>query len=65
LLTVHDESLIVWAVTLDAERIGEITIASDWAEYARDAVARGFTTAECSIYDIDPCPSLEDIKSRR
>jgi WD40 repeat protein len=32
---------------------------------AAGGVTRGFTDTECSTYRIDPCPTLEEIRSRR
>jgi hypothetical protein len=29
---------------------------------ARASLRRGFTEAECSLYEIDPCPSLEELQ---
>jgi hypothetical protein len=30
---------------------------------ARDRLTRGFRPEECATYDIDPCPTLEEMKS--
>jgi hypothetical protein len=30
---------------------------------ARDGVTRGFSNAECNTYRIDPCPTLDEIRS--
>ena len=36
----------------------------DLVASAAASVTRGFTDAECSTYRIDPCPTLEEIRSR-
>lgn len=36
----------------------------DVVAQASAQVTRGFTEAECAAYQIDPCPGLEDIRSR-
>ena len=41
-------------VTIDTDELLEI---------ARSRVTRTFTETECTTYRIDPCPTLEDIKT--
>jgi WD40 repeat protein len=55
-----EENLVVgtaygpWTViTLDPDRLLGIV---------QDSLWRGFTDAECSLYEIDPCPSLEELQ---
>ena len=36
----------------------------DLIRSAADGVTRGFTSDECATYRIDPCPTLEEIRSR-
>jgi WD40 repeat protein len=46
----------VLVMTIDTEELLQI---------ARDRLTRGFTPAECSKYQIDPCPDLTDIRGSR
>ena len=52
---------------LVVSRAGEVLVLTlDEAELmliARDRVTRGFTPEECATYSIDPCPTLEEIRS--
>jgi WD40 repeat protein len=59
---IDDDHLVVgtangpWTVvTLDARELAEI---------ARGRIVRGFTPAECDLYAIDPCPTLDEMRSR-
>ena len=36
----------------------------DLIDLALDRLSRGFTEEECAIYRIDPCPTLDEMKSR-
>ena len=48
---IGDELLVF---TLDRDRL---------VERALESLTRGFTEGECATYDIDPCPTLEDLRS--
>lgn len=51
---------------LDGEtrRLTELTIDPDQLmASARQRLTRSFTESECSTYEIDPCPTLEELKS--
>ena len=37
---------------------------SDLISHARDSVTRGFSSEECAAYRIDPCPTLEEMRTR-
>jgi DNA-binding SARP family transcriptional activator/WD40 repeat protein len=45
----------VLSFTLDPEELKAIAL---------DRITRGLTEEECGIYDIDPCPTLEEIRDR-
>ena len=43
-----------WTViTLDTDRL---------LDAVKDSLERGFTDAECSLYEIEPCPTLEELR---
>ena len=50
-----DPGGVVFEITLDYQRLLGL---------ASDRVDRAFTAAECSTYRIDPCPTLDEIRSR-
>ena len=64
LLTSHDDEILLWAIVQDPGRIREALESGDWVGFAQDQLVRGFTPGECLGYDIDPCPSLEEMRSR-
>ena len=59
---IDDEHLVVgtqwglWTtITLNTDELVDIAL---------DRLTRGLTTEECATYRIDPCPTLEDVRSR-
>lgn len=50
----HNEAGALLLLTIDNDELLDI---------ARTRVTRGFTETECSTYQIDPCPTLEEIRS--
>jgi hypothetical protein len=66
---------IVW---LDDEHMGAVVLL-DWGhvrwqtidlssgavvEMAVDDLVRGFSQSECETYDVEPCPTLDEMRSR-
>jgi len=47
----------------DGAIIALTTETQDLIAAARSKVTRTLTTVECRDFDIDPCPTLEDIKN--
>ena len=62
LLTTHDDGLLLWAVRPDPGLLGRISAASDIASLAMELLTRGFTAGECLNHNIDPCPTLEEMR---
>jgi hypothetical protein len=62
LLTTHEDALLLWAVRPDAGLLGRISGATDIASLAMELLTRGFTAGECETHDIDPCPTLEEMR---
>lgn len=62
LLTTHEDVLLLWAVREDPSLLGTISGATDTASLAFDLLTRGFTAGECLTYNIDPCPTLEEMR---
>lgn len=61
LLTTHHNELLLWELTSDPSRWAETIATGDWVGFARKSLVRGFTTAECLNFLIDPCPTLEQM----
>jgi DNA-binding SARP family transcriptional activator/WD40 repeat protein len=59
---VTDQQLAVTDNTSGTLRMFTIDT-TELLELARSRVTRAFTTTECATYRIDPCPTLEDIRS--
>jgi hypothetical protein len=53
-------------VDLDGFGVGvEVSLAvDDLVADAQERLTRSFTVGECATYQIDPCPTLDDIRSR-
>ncbi len=62
LLTTHEDVLLLWAVRPDADLLGRISAATDTASLAMELLTRGFTAGECLNHNIDPCPTLEEMR---
>lgn len=62
LLTTHEDVLLIWAVRDDPSLLGTISAATDTASLAFDLLTRGFTAGECLNHNIDPCPTLEEMR---
>lgn len=58
-----DESHIM-VVTLDGEILIFTLDPEELKSIALDRLTRGLSEEECSIYDIDPCPTLEEMRNR-
>ena len=53
----------VWAIDQDQRRLADVISTGDWTGYARSQVQRGLTQGECTIYAIDPCPTMDELLS--
>jgi class 3 adenylate cyclase/WD40 repeat protein len=53
----------VMVVTEPGTLIEFTTDADELIGLVSDSLTRGFTDAECARYDIDPCPSLDDMRA--
>ena len=63
LLTSHEDELLLWS----SEPIpipNDVRASRDWMGYATELLVRGFTVAECFEFDIEPCPTLEEMEAR-
>ena len=57
-----DENHIM-AVSLEGDVLVFTHDPKELKEIALDRLTRGLTDEECGIYDIDPCPSLEEMRA--
>ena len=59
-----DDSRLLLVPSLTSEAIVVTLDPTDLADVGFARVTRSFTSAECQTYRIDPCPTLEEIRSR-
>jgi hypothetical protein len=61
ILITHEIVILLWAVRPDARLSGDVAGTQDPMALALELLTRGFTPSECSLYNIDPCPTLAEM----
>ena len=59
-----DEETILIGTSFPARWVTISLNAAGLDDAARESITRSFTDIECAMYGIDPCPTLDDIRSR-